>query len=310
MSRKVIRKAVLLAGIVIGISSNSAHADTQITIGVPPVPEFVLPMIAIEKGYFKKHGMEAKIQITQGGVAAALQSGSLQFGALGTPALIQATDSGLDLVVTAGGAIASVTDKNYGIVTRAGSGIETPADFADKKVAISQIGDFFQIMAREWFRLKGVDWHKIKFVESPFPQQPDLLKAGTVDAVVTTSPFLARSQAAGVGDKTFYIAADLPDRLPPFLYASTREWAEANRETAAGFKAALAEALEYEKADLKGSLEIFSHFVKMPPEILSKLSISKLDTNVSPEQIQLWVDMMKKQDMLREFKSTETLFLK
>ena len=49
--------------------------------------------------------------------------------------------------------------------------------------------------------------------------------------------------------------------------------------------------------------------MKMPPEILSKLSISVLDTEVSPEQIQLWVEMMVKQDMLREFKPTETLFL-
>ena len=309
MSNNLIRKAALLAGLIIATSFNSAQAQTKITIGVPPVPEFVLPMIAIEKGYFKEHGIEAELQITHGGRTAALQSGSLQFAALGTPSLIQATDSGLDLVVSSGGAIASVKDQNYGIVTRAGSGIETPADFVGHKVAVSQIGDFFHIMSREWFRLNGVDWTKITFVESPFPQQPDLLKAGTVDAVVTTSPFLRGAQAPGVGDKTFYIAADLPDRLPPFLYASTREWADANRDTVAAFKAAMNQALTYQKSDLKGSLEVFSHFVKMPPEILSKLSISVLDTEVSPEQIQLWVEMMVKQDMLREFKPTETLFL-
>ena len=40
---------------------NFAAAQTKITIGVPPVPEFVLPMIAIENGYFRDHGLDVTI---------------------------------------------------------------------------------------------------------------------------------------------------------------------------------------------------------------------------------------------------------
>ena len=39
-------------------------------------------------------------------------------------------------------------------------------------------------------------------------------------------------------------------------------------------------------------------------------TINKLDTNVTPQQVQLWVDMMEKQDMLRNFKSPDALFPK
>lgn len=299
-----------LAGVALSVTFGAAAiAQTEITIGVPPVPEFSLPMIAIEKGYFEENGISAKIQLTQGGTAAALQSGSLHIGAVGSPGLIQATDSGLDLVVVAGGAVASVEDTNFGIVSGVGSGINSPADFVGKKVGVPAIGDFFHIMSREWFRVNGVDWHDITFVEGGFPRLPDLLRAGTVDAVVTTQPFMTAAQAPEVGDKTFYIAADLPDRLPPFVYIATREWAEENPETVAAFKTSLDKALVFEEADMKGALEVFSHFVNMPEEILSKLTISKLDTNVGPDQIKLWVDMMEKQDMLRNFKPTEELFL-
>src|SRR4051812_18019327 len=144
-----------------------AAAQTRITIGVPPVPEFVLPMIAIEKGYFRDHGIDASIKIIPGGqsMPAALQSESLQIAALSTASLIQVTDSGLDLVVVAGGAIASASDTNYGIVVGANSGIEKPEDFIGKKIGTPGLGSFFHIMAREWFRRKGVDWHKITFVE-------------------------------------------------------------------------------------------------------------------------------------------------
>ena len=235
---------------------------------------------------------------------------SLQIAALSTASLIQVTDSGLDLVIVSGGAIASVNDTNYGIVAGANSGIEKPEDFVGKKIGTPGLGSFFHIMAREWFRRKGVDWRKITFVESTFPQLADLLKAGTVDAVLTTNPFLQRAAVPGLGGKVFYIAADLPDRLPPFVYAASRAWAETHRDAVAGFKAAMDKAIAFEESDIPRALEIFGKNVKMPPEIVKTLTINKLDTNVTPQQVQLWVEMMEKQDMLRNFKPTTSLFQK
>ena len=307
-----LRRTAMAAIILLLAPINFAAAQSKITIGVPPVPEFVLPMIAVENGYFREHGLDATIRIIPGGqsMPAALQSNSLQIAALSTASLIQVTDSGLDLVIVSGGAIASVNDTNYGIVAGANSGIEKPEDFVGKKIGTPGLGSFFHIMAREWFRRKGVDWRKITFVESTFPQLADLLKAGTVDAVLTTNPFLQRAAVPGLGGKVFYIAADLPDRLPPFVYAASRAWAETHRDAVAGFKAAMDKAIAFEESDIPRALEIFGKNVKMPPEIVKTLTINKLDTNVTPQQVQLWVEMMEKQDMLRNFKPTTSLFQK
>src|SRR5581483_2973488 len=69
-----IRKAVLiltrasLAALAISLAlAGIAAAQTKVTIGIPPVPEFVLPMIAVEKGYFKDQGINATIRIIPGG---------------------------------------------------------------------------------------------------------------------------------------------------------------------------------------------------------------------------------------------------
>jgi NitT/TauT family transport system substrate-binding protein len=307
-----LRRTAMATIILVLAPINFVAAQSKITIGVPPVPEFVLPMIAIENGYFRDHGLDATMRIIPGGqsMPAALQSDSLQIAALSTASLIQVTDSGLDLVIVSGGAIASVNDTNYGIVAGANSGIEKPEDFVGRKIGTPGLGSFFHIMAREWFRRKGVDWRKITFVESTFPQLADLLKAGTVDAVLTTNPFLQRAAVPGLGGKIFYIAADLPDRLPPFIYAASRAWAESHREAVAGFKAAMDKAITFEESDIPRALEIFGKNVKMPPEIVKTLSINKLETNVTPQQVQLWVEMMEKQDMLRNFKPTTSLFPK
>jgi NitT/TauT family transport system substrate-binding protein len=307
-----LRRTAMATIILVLAPINFVAAQSKITIGVPPVPEFVLPMIAIENGYFRDHGLDATMRIIPGGqsMPAALQSDSLQIAALSTASLIQVTDSGLDLVIVSGGAIASVNDTNYGIVAGANSGIEKPEDFVGRKIGTPGLGSFFHIMAREWFRRKGVDWRKITFVESTFPQLADLLKAGTVDAVLTTNPFLQRAAVPGLGGKIFYIAADLPDRLPPFIYAASRAWAENHREAVAGFKAAMDKAITFEESDIPRALEIFGKNVKMPPEIVKTLSINKLETNVTPQQVQLWVEMMEKQDMLRNFKPTTSLFPK
>jgi len=74
-----VRRAVV-AVILVLAPFDFAVAQSKITIGVPPVPEFVLPMIAVENGYFKDHGIDATIRIIPGGqsMPAALQSDSLQ----------------------------------------------------------------------------------------------------------------------------------------------------------------------------------------------------------------------------------------
>lgn len=71
-----LRRTAMATIIVLLAPISFAVAQTKITIGVPPVPEFVLPMIAVENGYFRDHGLDATIRIIPGGqsMPAALRS--------------------------------------------------------------------------------------------------------------------------------------------------------------------------------------------------------------------------------------------
>lgn len=295
------RRALCLLAPAMAFAPLSVFAETALVVSVAPAPEFVPVFIAKDQGYFKKRALEVTPQITPNGAVAiqGIQAGSIQIGSVSVSSLLQATDSGLDLVVVCGGAIASATDKNYGIVAKAGSGIERPEDLVDKRIGVAGLDSFFHVLARQWLTNKGVDYKKVTFVEAPFPQLADVMKAGNVQAVITTEPFLGRTVSAGIGEKVFYIAADLPDGLPPFVYVARRDWVAKNAEVVKGFREAMGGAVQFTAARPADAVATYGKYVKLPPEALASIKINKLDTNVTPQQLELWEGMMRKQGMLR-----------
>ena len=293
-------KAWVAAALWALLGAQGAQAQTKILLGVAPAGEFIAGMVAREQGFFKKRGLDVDLQIMPpGATVPGLQSGSLQIGAVGTPTLLQTSDSGLDFVLVAGGAIASKTDTNFGLLVKTGVVIDKPQDFVGKKIGTPGLESFFHVLAREWFTINKVDYKKVTFVEVPFPQLSDVMKAGTVDAVLTTEPFKSRTIEAGVGTKFVAIAADLPDGLPPFIYAAKRDWAAANADAVKAFREALAEGIRFADASPDAARADYGKYVKLPPDALAKVRWNKMSATVTPQQLALWDDMMRRQGMLK-----------
>jgi NitT/TauT family transport system substrate-binding protein len=298
-----LRQATLTFAWALSMLSAAAQVDvTPITVNVAPAPEFVPVFIARENGLFRQHGLDVTPQVTQQDSATiqSIEAGSSQIGAVSVTSMLQANDSGLDLVVVAGGAIASKTDKNYGIVTKAGSGLAKAQDFVGKRVGVSGLDSFFHVLTRQWLTNNGVDYRKVSFVEASLPQLSDVMRAGNVAAVVTTEPFLSRTIDAGVGGKVFWIAADLPDGLPPFVYAARRDWVARNAQLAKGFKQAIADAIRFAKTNPAEAVAIYGRYIKLPPEALAKITINEMNADVTPKQLGQWEQMMRSQGMLRK----------
>ncbi|MBR1221403.1 ABC transporter substrate-binding protein [Bradyrhizobium sp. U87765 SZCCT0131] len=310
--RKRAGLTALFTALTLTATASLATAQTKVVIAVAPAPEMVAAFIAKEQGLFKKNGLDAEVRVIQGGAAipVALASGGIQIGVFGTPNLLQANDSGLDFVVVAGGAVASKTDENYGIVAKAGSGIETPKDLAGKKIALPGLEGFFHVLAREWLTKSGVDTSTVTFIEGNFPALGDILKAGTVDAIVTTQPFLGRAVSSGAGAKVFHIAHELPDGLPPFVYVATRKWAEANPAVVKAFRQSIAEAITIAETHVEASRADYGKYVKLPPDALATVQWNKMSADVRPDQIQLWIEMMQRQKMLKTQIDAASLFPK
>jgi NitT/TauT family transport system substrate-binding protein len=308
--RRRILKTISAAAVA-GCLPLSASAQTRtIRITGPGNAEFVPVIVAQERGIFAKHGLKATITIAPTNTTVpALQSRSMDIAMVGASSLLLFVDSGLDLVVVSGGAIGSKSDRNYGIVAKKGSTIRTPQDFIGKKIAVPGLVGFFHILGREWLHLNKVNDRRVTFVESTLPAQNDLLRAGTVDAIATTEPFLSRALANGAGERIFHIAADLPQGLPPFLYATTRSWAKANVALARSFKASLAEAIVFAEKNAEQARADFGKYIKLPPDALATMKFNKMSVDLPAQSLALWVDMLKRQGLIRGDKDVRSLFV-
>ena len=291
-----------------------AQTTTKIVLGYTAVTDFASAFVAAEQGFFKKRNLDVELKFIplNSTIPAALQSDSLQIGGPTPSVFLQAVDGGLDLVVVAGAGVTSQSITGFGVVARSGSNIKTPQDFVGKKVGVPGLGAFLQVTFRAWLKANGVDYKKVNFVEAPFPQHADMLRGGTVDAVVTADPFMARITDSGAGYVASYYSTFLPEGNPTIVYAATRSWAKAHAGAVKGFRESIVDGASFIK-DPKNDAAVraaIGKYIKLPPEVLAKAQISPPGPIVTEKQLAYWVGLMKDQDMLKGSPDLTTLIVK
>lgn len=292
------------AGLSAALIPGLARADgPKIVFGYTAVTDFTSAFVAAEEGYFKKRGLDVELKFIpiNSTIPAAVQAESLQMGGPTPSVFLQAVDGGLDHVVVCGGGATAKSVTGYALVARAGSGIRLPADCLGKRIGVPGLGAFLHVTFRAWLKQNGVDYKKVNFVEASFPQHGDMLKGGTLDAVVTADPFMSRILDAGTGHVASYYGTFLPDGIPSILYSARRDWAEKNAAQARAFRDAIVEAAAWmgkptNNAAMRGHI---GKYIKLPAELLAKVQVSPPVPLITPKHLDYWVALMKEQDMLK-----------
>jgi NitT/TauT family transport system substrate-binding protein len=298
------RTALASAAAVLALPTAArAQALPRIVFGYTAVTDFASVFVGIEEGYFQKRGVEVEARFIplNSTIPAAIQAGSLQAGGPTPSVYLQAVEGGLDHVVLAGGAFTSKKITAAGVVAKAGSSIRQPADFVGRKVGVPGLGAFLHVTFRAWLKASGVDHRKVVFVEAAFPQHGDLLRGGSIDAVVTADPFMGRIVDSGAGYVASYYTTFLPDGEPTILYTARRDWVQANTAAARAFQAGVKDATEFiaRPANNERLRAHIGKYIKVPPEVLAKMQIGPPAPVVTAKNLQYWVGLMKEQEMLK-----------
>ena len=287
-----------------------ARAATPILLLYAPAPSFLGAYVAKDQGIFARHGLDVSLSapMSSATMPPALVGGSAQIAGTQTILLIQAVDSGLDLVTIAG-TEPYPAPYRQGVVARPGSGITSLKDLPGHTLGSPGIGATMDILARELLIRAGLDPNSVKQVEMPLPQMADALRTGSVDAVVSVDPSYTR--CLELGGKPI---AGWDSLIPPgtflSLYATTRDWAKAHPEAVAEFRASLAEAYAF-IGDAKNAADVrasFTRWTHLPASVVATIPLPhKLTVPVTPASLQFWAEVAQHQKLTQHQVDPATL---
>jgi NitT/TauT family transport system substrate-binding protein len=300
MKRSTITIAMAIAATVLAWSGTCAAQDVQkLKMLYTTVTGFTAAYVAQEQGFFKKHGVDMEFVVTNssGNNPPAMVSGSVQVGGPTMPTILQANDAGLDIVVFAAGTVYPMTGDV--LVARQGSEIQKTTDLKGKRVGVPGLGALLHIMLRRDLKANGVDPDGVKYVEIGFQQAAEALKSGAIDAYPSQAPFTARILQSGAGYEVANWLKSTPDGTLTVVYAATRKWATENRKLIDGMRAAMREAVAFSKEHRDEMYHAIATYTKLPPPVVSSLPPPILQVDISPQQIQWWIDVCKEQGLIK-----------
>jgi NitT/TauT family transport system substrate-binding protein len=201
--RRFILKA-MFSIVAAGVSAPSLAAE-PLKIGYSDWPGWVAWQIAIDKGWFKEAGVDAKFEWFD-------YSASMDAFTAGKIDAVFMTN-GDTLVTGAGGAKSAmilVTDYSNGndmIIAKPGA--KTLADLKGKKVAV-EVGLVEHLLLRAGMQKAGMKPGDIDIVNSKTNEMPQVLASKDIAAVGAWEPIAGQARRAVPGAKAVYTSADVP----------------------------------------------------------------------------------------------------
>jgi NitT/TauT family transport system substrate-binding protein len=300
------RSLALIGAMIVAVAlPAAAQAPKKVAIGYASASDFLPAFIGKEKGCFEKRGLDVtltRIPIVSN-IPPALVAGSLQIGMSTATVLLQAVDGGIDLNVVAGATRMLKDNPTISLVARKEAQIKSAADVKGKKIGVPGVNSVADVVFRKWLKNNGVNLNDVTFIETPFPQMNDLLRAGTVDGVLAAEPIRSRIVGSETGyriPEEYYVAVS-PDSILAFWIA-TAAWAKANPDVIAKFRDCLTEGLAFIKSSPEEAKAIEKQYLGFNTPIYPTMT-----TAAKPEDFQFFVALAREFGLVRKDVDVKTL---
>ncbi|MEE8448620.1 MAG: ABC transporter substrate-binding protein [Thermodesulfobacteriota bacterium] len=277
------------------VFNSYALAADKLGIGLIPIVDCLQAFVAVDKGFFAKEGIEAKLQYMAGGakILPAVAGGSLGIGFSSVTSVILSADRGFDFIIVADGAYEPPQPPWTSVImARKEAGIKEPKDLVGKKVAVNTIHQISDLYVMEMVRRAGGDPKKIIWLEIPFPNMGAALVSKQVDAANLVEPFYTIYK----GKPDLVLAFDTfhPLRRRGIIanYVSTKKWVQANSDLVKRFASAIAKATDYISANQREARAVLPKFTRLSPELAMKVGIKDFGKSVDIEGLQWTSDLI------------------
>src|SRR5471032_473189 len=255
-----------------------------------------LPMfVGVEKGFFKKHGVDVKLKVVNIGsqMVTSMQKNEVQIGDMSVTTFLKARHGGDPFRVVGiiqSDATRANADEPLAIVARKDSGIRAGSveDLKGKRIGLSkgQTSDEYLKMVLARRNMRYEDVQIVDIGNGSQTQLATLLKEDKADAIVCWEPFntMMLDQA-----QNSYIVIRGGGHLSYIMVATTHEpTLKASPEVVRNFVAGLAEASQYTRQHRDEAVEIFAKWVPGLDPAVGKKAIQHIsyDPRVSAPVMQ------------------------
>jgi len=276
----------------------TAKLKVQETAGVPSA--FV--GFGIEKGMFRKHGLELELQAAQGGATAipSLVNGDVQVAGSNVVSLLIAAGKGVPVRAIAGGTNARDEGKDFGaLLVKKGGAIEQPQDLEGKTIAVNTLQNITEVVVKAALEKQGVDVSTLKMSEVPFPEMAPALQKGDVDAAFSIEPFVTQSVGDGA-EVLNYSYVETESGLQVGAYAAAAQFAEENGDAIARFQDAIRETADYVTAHEDEFRTFLSEQADISPKLAERIVLPQWTGEVDEASVQHTSELMQKYGLLAE----------
>jgi NitT/TauT family transport system substrate-binding protein len=243
--RKLVVAAVIILIVVVVISSfvylNSPKPYVgnvaSVTLGVYPSEYSSLVYIANDQEYFSANGLEITFKNYSSGAAAArgMLNGEVDVSTASEFVVVNNALQGTSLY-----AFGSVSKYlNLFIVARTDKGINSVSDLSGKKIGVA-LGSSNEFYLGRYLDLNGLKLSQVTLVNVNFPQTPNAIANGTLDAAITFQPYINQIQSL-LGNRVVIWPAQA-DQFGYFEAVCSRNWAAAHSDLVVRFLKALVQA--------------------------------------------------------------------
>ena len=226
------------------------------TLGYSPL------WVASKKGFFEQQGLDVQLVLLRGVpmTVQALAAGSLHVGSGGPEPYIEASERGLDLVIT-GGIINGLTQ-----FIIAGKNYRTYEDLRGATIGASSLTGGIVTALREALRLKGLEYprdYKLIVIAGGSSANLAAMQSGQIAATTVAVPLNFAAEEAG-----FNMIGRLIDGIPNFqvnALETKRSWAEKNRPVMVRFMKAMVQSLRWLHENREAAVEFLSREMQLKP---------------------------------------------
>lgn len=281
MKRAVFTGGIVAASLVTAAAAQTPADESAIRIAMPAVDAASQGYYALDKGFFKKNGLNAEILTVAGGAnaVAAVIGGSANFGQTNLSSLCSAHERGLPLVAVAGANLFVAKTHQSELVVAPNAPFKEAKDLNGKTLGVAGLKNITEIAFDLWMDTHGGDYKSVKVLEVPFSAMADSVATGRIDAVMMTEPALS----GALQKKRVRIFATPMEALgDDFLFGvwfSTIAYAKAHPEIVKAFAKSMAEAANWANANQDESSKILEAHtgVKLGANAARVLFANKLD---------------------------------